>query len=155
MAISGSVSHSACQLPSARSCSCTIDASMVDTSAGTRVTHARTAEQATGLRLCGIVDDPPRPGASGSASSAISVCACKAMSRAIFPSVPASRPRVVAISAKRSRCVCQGSAGKSSDKSLASAVATVRPRSPRLASVPVAPPSCSTHKRSRNVCRRS
>jgi len=34
--ISGRVSHSACQLPRPRSCSCTIEESMVETSPGTR-----------------------------------------------------------------------------------------------------------------------
>ena len=93
--ISGSVSHSACQPPSPRSCSCGIAASIVPTSPGTRVAAESTAAHATGFRLCGIVEEPPRPFSAGSKTSATSVCDKSEMSFAIFPSVPTSNPRVV------------------------------------------------------------
>ena len=82
----GSVSHSACQPPTARSCSCGIAASIVATSPGACTAAATASADATGLRLCGIDDDPPRPGAAGSATSPTSVCASSAMSRPILPS---------------------------------------------------------------------
>ncbi len=48
------------------------------------------------------------PFPAGSNTSATSVCDSSEMSFAIFPSVPTSNPRVVPISATRSRCECQG-----------------------------------------------
>ena len=65
MQISGSVSHSACQPPSPRSCSCTIAASIVDTRPARASPRRARPPQPTGLRLCGIVDEPPRPGRRG------------------------------------------------------------------------------------------
>ena len=61
-ASSGSVSHSACQPPSPRSCSCTIAGQHGRDQAGRADAAAdSTAAQPTGLRLCGIVDEPPLP----------------------------------------------------------------------------------------------
>ena len=77
-----------------------------------RVAAARTTAQATGLRLWGMVEDPPRPSADGSSISATSVCMCRERSRAILPRVPVARPRVVATSATRSRCECHGRSGR-------------------------------------------
>ncbi|MNQ93279.1 hypothetical protein D3C85_1087380 [compost metagenome] len=142
--ICGSVSHSACQPPSARSCSCTMPASIVATSGGTRTATVSTAAQPTGLRLCGIVLEPPRPGPDGSATSPTSVCIIRDKSRAILPSVPVSRPSAVATATSRSRWACQGSAGRSRPSSRANCAATAGALSPRLASVPAAPPNCST-----------
>ena len=150
MQISGSVSHSACQPPSPRSCSCTIAASMTDTSPGTLVAAASTTAHATGLRLCGIVEEPPRPGAAGSKASPISVCIISDTSCAIFPSVPTSKPSVVATSATRSRCACQESPGSPSFSSAASALPTAGPRWPSEANVPAAPPNWMTSTRACN-----
>ena len=86
------VSHSACQPPSPRSCSWTIAVSMTETSAGTRIAAASTTAEPTGLRLCGRVEEPPRPDSAGSRTSPTSVCASREISRAIFPSVPTVRP---------------------------------------------------------------
>ena len=47
------------------------------------------AAAATGLRLCGMVDEPPRPSPAGSKASPISVCISSETSRAILPQVPA------------------------------------------------------------------
>ncbi len=44
--------------------------------------------QATGLRLCGIVDEPPRLFRHRLAHSATSVCISREKSLANFPSVP-------------------------------------------------------------------
>src|SRR5271157_1714520 len=110
--------------------------SCVLTSPGTRCAAARITAQVTGLRLCGIVEEPPRPSPLGSNSSATSVCVCKEISRAILPRVPIHRPSVVATSVRRSRCECQGAAGKSSFSSWASVFATVTPVLPSAASVP-------------------
>ena len=49
------------------------------------------------------------PAAAGSNASPTSVCISSETSRAILPSVPASRPSAVATSATRSRWACQGS----------------------------------------------
>ena len=139
--ISGSVSHSACQPPKPRSCSCTIALNITDTSPGTRVDADNTTAEATGLRLCGIVDDPPRPGAEGSNASPISVCINSDTSRAILPKVPTTRPSVVATSATLSRWLCHGTSGRAKSSSVASAFATSRPRSSSAAKVPTAPPN--------------
>ena len=58
----GEVPHSACQAPAARSCSCSISASTVATSPGTRLAQDSTETAATGLRLLAIAVEPPRPG---------------------------------------------------------------------------------------------
>ena len=65
----GHSASSACQAPRARSCSCGIVASSAATRCGARCAAASATIDATGLRLCGIADEPPRPGSLGSASS--------------------------------------------------------------------------------------
>ena len=116
--IAGSVSHSAGQLPSPRSCSCTAAVNIVATSPGTRVAAAMATDAPTGLRFCGIVDEPPRPGALGSATSPTSVCASSARSRASLPSPAVRMPSAVAHSQSASRCVCHG-AGRHAEVELA------------------------------------
>src|ERR1700693_1980103 len=101
--ISGIVSHSAGQPPRPRSCCCTLAVSIALTRPGTRTAAASTTAHITGLRLCGIVEEPPRPSPAGSNASATSVCISKEMSRAIFPKVPVHSPSVVATSSTRSR----------------------------------------------------
>ncbi|MNW66788.1 hypothetical protein D3C74_452920 [compost metagenome] len=75
-------------------------------SAGTRFAAANTEAAATGLRLCGMVDEPPRPFAVGSNNSAISVCIMSDQSRAILPVFPTIMPSTLAISTIRSRSPC-------------------------------------------------
>ena len=62
-ASAGNVIHSACQPPSARSCSWTWAARMVAARLGATVAADSAAAAPTGLRLCGRVEEPPRPGA--------------------------------------------------------------------------------------------
>ena len=139
---SGSVSHSACHPPRPRSCSCGIAANIVATSPGARTAAASATAQATGLRFCGIVEEPPRPGADGSAASAISLCASSETSRAILPRTPTTFPHAAASAAKRSRSACHGNAGSVRPSSRARASATSSPRPPSDARVPDAPPNC-------------
>ena len=78
-----SVGHSACHPPSARSCSCRHrrdDGG--EASIGARGAAARTSAAPMGLRLCGMVEEPPRPGPEGSEASPTSTCIISAMSRA-------------------------------------------------------------------------
>ena len=63
----------------------------------------------------------------------------------------ASAPSAAAIRAGRSRTVCQGTSGAVSWRRSARRAATSRPRSPRLASVPTAPPNCTASSRSRTA----
>ncbi len=108
--ICGSVSHSACQPPSARSCSCTMPASIVATSGGTR-TAASAPPRSDRVALV-------RHGAGPTAAGAgrlghfrhLGLHHQRDIAR-ILPSVPVSMPSVVAISAMRSRCACHGSTG--------------------------------------------
>ena len=97
---------------------------MIDTSAGTRSDAARMTAEPTGLRLCGIVDEPPLPGADGSNASPTSVCISSETSRAILPSVPVRRPSTVATSAMRSRCVSTAHRAASRSSARASAAST-------------------------------
>ena len=89
----GNVIHSVCQPPGARSCSWTCAASRVATRLGATVAAESAAAAPTGLRLCGIVEEPPRPGAAGSNASPTSVCIISVTSRAILPQVPARMPK--------------------------------------------------------------
>ena len=151
---SGRVSHSACQRPRLRSCSCGIAANRVETSPGARVAAAISTALLTGLRLCGMVEEPPRPAPAGSKTSPASVCISRLTSRPNLPRLPATRPSTLANSTRRSRWVCQGCSGKARPSSSASAAATGRACSPSAASVPEAPPNCSTSRRGRNSRRR-
>ena len=109
--ISGKVSHSACQWPMPRSFSCGIAASKVETRPGTRSAADKAIADPTGLRFCGIAEEPPRPSAAGSNTSAISVCISSETSRAILPRVPVSKPQKAPTSVTRSRSACQGRSG--------------------------------------------
>ena len=107
----GSVGHSACQGPALRSWSCTCAANIVAARFGAMVAAASAVAAATGLRLCGMVEEPPRPSPAGSNASPTSVCIISETSRAILPQVPAMIAITEAASAKRSRWVCQGASG--------------------------------------------
>ena len=107
------------------------------------VAAASALAAATGLRLWGMVDEPPRPSPDGSKASATSVCIISDTSRAILPQVPATMANTDAASAMRSRWVCHGASGSGSLSSWASFSATANPLSPSAASVPAAPPNCS------------
>src|SRR5258708_38981743 len=109
--ISGTTSHSDCHAPRLRGYSPAKPERRVLTSAGTRDAQARIEAEATGFCLCGMVEEPPRPAEGGSESSPTSVCMYRERSREIFAMVPESRPKVVAVSAIRSRCACQGMRG--------------------------------------------
>ena len=135
------IGHSACQPPTARSCSCTIAERKLATSPGTRCAAARVTAHAIGLRLCGIVEEPPRPCPPGSAASEISYCMSRLTSRAILPREPVRTPQSHIKAASRSRWVCQGASGNPSPSSEASSRATAIALSPNDANVPLAPPN--------------
>ena len=84
-----SAAGSACQTPAARSCSPTSARTSTPACAAASSAHARASVAPTGLRLCGIVDEPP---ASPSAASPTSVCASSCTSSAIFAAHAGSRP---------------------------------------------------------------
>ena len=137
----GMAAHSACQPPTARSCSCAIADRITGTTPTARRADAIAPVASTGLCFCGMADDPPFPGAAPSDASSTSVCERSATSSAIFAIAPATTPSVAAISATRSRSVCQGRSGAGSPSSSERSSTTWRPLSPREASVPAAPPS--------------
>ena len=110
----GKVGHSACQGPALRSWSCTCAAKIVAARLGAMVAAASALAAATGLRLCGMVEEPPRPSPDGSKASPTSVCIISETSRAILPQVPAMMANTEAASAMRSRWVCQGASGSGS-----------------------------------------
>ena len=88
------------------------------------VAAASAVAAATGLRLCGMVEEPPRPSPAGSKASPTSVCIISETSRAILPQLPARMANTEAASAMRSRWVCQGASGSGSLSSCASRSAT-------------------------------
>ena len=108
--------HSACQAPAARSCSCSMQASRVATSPGACLAHARADTAATGLRLCGIEDEPP---GAVSRTSPTSVWASRTTSPAALAIAPQAVPSPAASSAIRERSVCHGSTGASRPSSAA------------------------------------
>ena len=150
----GKVGHSACHGPALRSWSCTWAAKIVAARFGAMVAAASAVAAATGLRLCGMVEEPPRPSPDGSNASATSVCIISETSRAILPHVPVRTANTQAASAMRSRWVCHGASGSGSFSSCASFSATSNPLSPRAAKVPAAPPNCSASPSLRNRCNR-
>ena len=138
-----SASHSACQAPAARWCSCTSEpVSRPDAAAAPRA-HETASTDETGLRFCGIVDETPCPEPAASATSPTSVCASNVMSRPIFPQAPASAASAAPTSVTRTRFVCQGSVGCASPSLRAKSSATAGPSTPNAPSVPAAPPSCA------------
>ena len=154
-ASAGKVGHSACQPPSARSCSCTSAAKMVAARLGAMVAAASATAAAVGLRLCGMVEEVPRPGAAGSNASATSVCIMSETSRAILPQVPVRIAKAHASSASRSRWLCHGASGIGRSSRARAAPPTSMPRSLRAASVPAAPPNCSSSASLRRRRKRS
>ena len=111
----------------------------------------RDARTPAGFRLCGIVDDPP----PGSAASATSNCISSVTSRAILPSVPQYTPQAVTSDAKPVALRMPRRAGVLQAQ-LARQVGgdTRAVRSPSAASVPAAPPNCSTRvlSNAENTC---
>jgi hypothetical protein len=85
---------------------------------------ARIAAAPIGLRLCGMVEEPPLPSAMGSNASPTSVCMSRSTSVAIVAEVPDTAPRTAAMSAMRPRSACQEIAGSPSFKRAASALRT-------------------------------
>src|SRR5271154_4076863 len=110
------------------------------TNPGTRWAAAKVSEQAVGLRLFGIVDDPPRPSLSGSAASPTSCCIRREMSRAILPRDAVSTPQAQISVARLSLRACQGT-DVFNPSCLPSVLATAIPGRPRDAKVPLAPPT--------------
>ena len=114
---------------------------MVAASIGARPAADRTSAAPTGLRLCGMVEEPPRPGPEGSAASPTSTCIISEMSRAALASAPTTSAASCASAATRTRWVNQGAAGSSSFRRLASAVITGSALSPSAERLPEAPPN--------------
>ena len=113
---SESAPHSACHAPAARSCSCSPPRAARPARAAVRA-QARASTAVAGLRLCGIVDDPP-PAASR--TSPTSVCASRTTSRPIFAAAVARRPRArPPSSATGVRRACHGTSGTASPSSVA------------------------------------
>ena len=56
--------------------------------AGARAAASSASRHPAGLRLCGMLDEPPRPSTAGSATSPTSGWASSVMSRAIFAASP-------------------------------------------------------------------
>ena len=109
----------------------------------------------TGLRFCGMVEEPPRPGANGSNTSPVSVAVSSTTSVAILASEPVTRARKAIVSAMVSRAVCQAMAGRASPSSSISASATSSPRPCSEASVPAAPANWPVSTRGRSWSSRS
>ena len=108
--VSGSVSHSACQPPSARCCSCCIVEIIVETRPGIRTSAAAsTVAQVTGLRLCGMVEEPPRASPPGSAEFADFGLRVQRNVSRDFPRVSRCKCPSELDSTIRSRFVCHGS----------------------------------------------
>ena len=110
-----SAGHSACQAPSGRSSTPVAEARWsCAASCGACSAAARTSTASTGLRLWGIVEEPPRPGAAPSRSSPTSGRPSSSTSAAS----DAERVGRGARARRRSRSpvprrVCHGSAGRS------------------------------------------
>ena len=104
-------SHSACQAPTARSCSWVRLPVSSPAWAWARRAQASASVEPMGLCLCAIVEDPPRPSPAGSATSPTSVWAISTTSSAILPSAPASIASAEPSAATRTREVCHGSGG--------------------------------------------
>ena len=104
----------------------------------------RTRTLSTGLRLCGIVEEPPRPAAAPSRSSPISGRDSEATSVATTPSASVVAQRAADL-VTGPRRVCHGRPGQrrpsSSAKGRATAAGSVVSAS--SASVPAAPPHCT------------
>ena len=69
------------------------------------------AAQVTGLRLCGIVLEPPFPSAAPSKTSPTSVCINNETSLAILPKEPVKIPNFDPNSFKLSLCDCHENEG--------------------------------------------
>ena len=144
--------HSACHAPAARWCSCSIEASSVAASPGACRAAPSAQTAATGLCLCGIVDDPPpRP----SRTSPTSVWLSRTTSRATLARAPHVCASAPASAATRARSVCHGSAGAGRSSCAAIASRTAMPRLPSDARLPAAPPSCTARRSRRTTSSRS
>ena len=148
----GSACHSACQSPAGRSWATAIaDEKRRDEAAGAAAWAARMIVAATGLLLCGMAEEPPRPGTFGSATSPTSVVARCATSVAILASAP------ISAASKEARRRHPAAAGVPGEGRRAEAEvlarrrrATAGPCEPRPASVPTGPPREATSTRSRS-----
>ena len=101
--------HSLCHAPAARSCSPAIASSSTPAAPRAERAAARARTAPTGLRLCAMADEPPRPPSLDSATSPTSFCASRTMSSATFSQAPAAIASAAASAATRVRSPCQGS----------------------------------------------
>ena len=121
-----------------------------------RASPPKNGREATGLRLCGMVDDPPRPSSAGSKTSAISVCdmqrniACNFSERA-DAAVPGS---LQFRQSDRDACAT-GVSAKASSKFFGQKFGDFVAFSSSAACVPTAPPNCSTRHAPCVSCSRS
>ena len=121
-------SHSVCQAPAARCSSCSAPPPALP-AASDPPRAARTAITATGLRLCGMAEEPPGsiqgsfegPGSASRRPRGLrrAPIVPHRHSRPILPAEAQPRARPAASSTIRSRSVCQGSTGPSRPSSSA------------------------------------
>ena len=124
-----SASHSACQAPARALVLLASESRSTEAWPRARAAPARVHIAPTGLRLCGIAEEPPA--SPPSRTSPTSVCASsmhveRRSSRARPPRSASAAPS----SATRTRFVCQGTVGSARPSSSAKSVATSSPRSP-------------------------
>ena len=151
---SGTVTSSACQPPSARSCSPTELESRVVSSPGARAAAVRAWRQATGLRLWGIALEPPTPFTGADSSiSPTSACESSATSRAILPTVVVTSASSVRSRVSSSRWSCHARASCRCRR-IARPLRTIARLAPIASRVPTAPPSWMQSARSRASARR-
>ena len=107
----------------------------------------------TGLRLCGSVEEPPRPGTS-SRTSPTSVWASSTRSVATDPTAAPARPSTPASSATRPRSVCQGEHRLVEAQPAGERGPHREAVPPKAASVPTAPPSWAAGRQASAARRR-
>ncbi|MCB5294075.1 hypothetical protein BJQ90_03538 [Arthrobacter sp. SO3] len=156
-----SAGHSLCQAPSGRS-SLKLAAARCSCAAWPGACRAalRTRTDSTGFCFCGIAEDPPRPAARGSASSATSGRLRNRTSEAILPaaSVTAAKASPRDVTASRFVCHGAGTAARPSSAASRSERSNGDSRGPGInaassastvpaARVPAAPPVCTGNSR--------
>ena len=119
-------------------------ASSVETSPGTRSAAAPATAADTGLRFCGMEDEPPRPGAAGSKASADlglheqgHVARDLAQGAGEKAHGRSGLGQAIAVRVP-------GKLGDAQAQLLGQEAVTRGPRSPSAARFPTAPPSCTT-----------
>ena len=150
-----SAGHSLCQAPSGRS-SLKLAAARCSWAAWPGACRAalRTSTDSTGFCFCGMAEDPPRPAARGSASSATSGRLRNSTSEAILPAASVTAARASPREVTASRFVCQGAGTAVRPSSAASRSESSNGLTPEsavsavpAARVPAAPPVCTGNSR--------